>query len=119
MPSGAALKTTVRPFGSEERAKNRQRPKRQWLEGHVARPAGLTDASPREKRGKTHAEQKRGASRDEWPPRPPFVGRGHSRRRRSRHSREPLKVEGDVPGRLEAALGVLLQAVAHDPLEGG
>ena len=102
---------------SEQRAKDRQRPKGQRLERHRALPARRTDAPPREKRRKAHPDTERESGGAERPLRPPFAARDHSRPRRCRHTRQRLEVEREVMRGVEAALGVLFQAVGDEPVE--
>ena len=116
-PSGAALKTTVRPSGANSARKIGSDRKVNGLNVNLFDPAGRSRSPPREKGRKTHTEQEREAGRNERPLGPGPADRRDRQSRGHRHAGEGLEIEGKIVHRVESALGVLLQAVPHDAFE--
>ncbi len=118
LPSQAAEYMMVCPSGAKRAEKICPRRNVSWRKDGGGRLPALRTASiaqrPDEKSGHGDGTGKK------RPGRPLARARKHRRtRRRSREPRKRLEVEGEVACREEPFLGILLEAVADDPLEAG
>ncbi len=101
--------------GAKPRAPDRALPERELLEhrrrGHALRLAGEISGGERRER-----DQRGGEERDPTESNSSSPSR-RGRRARRRGARKRFQIEREVVGRVEALLGTLLEAVAHDALE--